>query len=38
MWYDSLRGNDDGAFSRINITNDLMGSDPIDYVYSNTKF
>ena len=35
MWYDSLRGNDDGSFSKTAITNKLQESDPIDYQHIN---
>lgn len=31
IWYDQLRGSDDGSFSKTAITNQLQGTDPIDY-------
>ena len=35
IWYDSLRCSDDGSFSNIGmITNNLAGSDPIDYIHN----
>ena len=31
VWQDQLRSSDDGSFSKASTTNNLMGTDPIDY-------
>ena len=33
IWYDQLRGSDDGSFSKISIPNRVQGTDPIDYIH-----
>ena len=34
IWYDSLRGSDDGSFTRVTATNTHNNIDPIDYQHS----
>ena len=37
IWYDQLRGSDDGSFSKTSITNSALGTDPIDYIHRKEK-